>query len=87
MSLLDALLDDSSESTVKAPCRVTVIAEGLEDPYLGAFLRLMNLTYDDGGVAPAVASARAARAGLRIGESTISRHRRGLCGCERQVTA
>lgn len=87
MSLLDALLDDSQGASVKAPCRVTIIAEGLQEPYLGAFIALMTTTYAEGGVAPAVASAKAARAGLSVGESTISRHRRGLCGCERQVNA
>jgi hypothetical protein len=86
MSLLDALLDDSLGNTVASPCRVTIIAEGLEEPYLGAFLRLVNTNYADGGVAPAVAAAKAARAGIRVSETTIGRHRRGLCGCERQVT-
>lgn len=87
MSLLDALLTNDGESTIKAPCRVTVLAEGLQEPYLSAFLQLMNVPFVNGGVSPTVASAKAARAGLRIGETTIVRHRRALCGCERQVNA
>jgi hypothetical protein len=87
MSLLDALLDDSIGESVKSPCRVTIIAEGLQEPNLEAYLQLMNKTHADGGVSPVVASAKAARAGLRISETTIGRHRRGLCGCEREVNA
>lgn len=81
MNKLDALLSESADVAIVEPCLVGVIASDLEEPYLSAFLKIVNTTYPQGGLSDLPASKKLAQAGLRIGASTLNRHRRGLCYC------
>jgi hypothetical protein len=83
---LDALLsDDESLEQTLPPCKVSKVAATLEEPYLSAFRRITDTEFSEGGLPPVVAATKLAKAGLKISETTISKHRRGLCGCESVV--
>lgn len=85
MALLDAMLDDefferASRSTV---CKVATLRDSMPEKYRDAFLRIVETSFDDGGLSTQTASARLASIGITIGATTIDKHRRGVCNCKK----
>jgi hypothetical protein len=81
---LEALLQPTvlaSLSKPGQPCKVTKVIESLEEPYRSAAQQLANRTFADGGFSEDQTAAKFAEAGIRLGHSTIGRHRNGWCTC------
>jgi hypothetical protein len=82
--ILEALLDDTVMGvTSSEKCIVGRTADSLDKPYREAFLRIVDVNFTEGGLPSGVASKKLATAGIKIGETTIHRHRRGLCLCQK----
>ena len=78
---LDALLQPVKRIT--KPCKMGVILNTLEEPYRKAVLVMTNTNYEDGGPTAEELTEKLRVAGFEIGATTISRHRRKSCLCDR----
>jgi len=78
---LEALLSTDRPTEIVEPCRVTIIGESLDENNRATFFKLIDTRFSDGGLADIPLAKGLAQAGIKIGATTISRHRRGLCFC------
>ena len=85
LMLLEALLSaEMPKSRVDGtPCKVGRVADTLDEPYKTAYLRIVNTQLTDGGLSALDASIKLASAGIKIADTTLGRHRRGGCGCQK----
>ena len=80
---LDALLEPTAAS--KSLCKLGHIISGLEEPYKGALVKLLEVQRIDGGESDHMIRARLLKAGFQISGAVIYRHRNGQCACESVV--
>jgi hypothetical protein len=63
------------------PCKVIKVVEALAEPYRSAAEQLANTTFANGGLSEDQAAAKFLEAGIKIGRTSIGRHRNGWCTC------
>lgn len=80
---LDVLLEPVPEKQAE-PCKVMRLVESLAEPYRTALFGLVNTQVADGGLSVDALAQRIRAAGLgSIGTTTLNKHRRAVCTCER----
>lgn len=85
MNLAEALAQERLAKVVRVPCTVSVILADLTPENRAALLADLVLTGDKEEDMTHAGLSRALRkAGLEVSEGIISRHRNGLCACERR---
>lgn len=57
------------------------VIAALEEPYRGALLNLLAVSYVDGGESDTEIANRLKAAEIPTSTPTVNRHRRGICGC------
>lgn len=77
---LDVLLEPIPAKT-SSVCKIIRIVESLDEPYSSALLNLVETHTADGGLSIDDVAERMRKAGLAVGTTTLSKHRKGLCSC------
>jgi hypothetical protein len=81
---LSALLNTDKPGRIVAssrPCKVTKVIKALPEPYKSAATDLATRTLQNGGFSEDQAAAKFLEAGIKIGRTSIGRHRNGWCTC------
>lgn len=81
---LSSLLNTDKPAQISAlgpPCKITKVIQALPEPYKTAARDLANKTFLEGGLSEDQAAAKFFEAGIKIGHSSIGRHRKGWCTC------
>lgn len=81
---LSTLLNTDKPAPITAssrPCKVTKVIEALTEPYKSAARDLATKTLSNGGFSEDQAAAKFLQAGIKIGRTSIGRHRNGWCTC------
>lgn len=81
---LSVLLNKDKPAPIVAssrPCKVTKVITALTEPYKSAARDLANRTLLNGGFSEDQAAAKFFEAGIKIGRTSIGRHRNGWCTC------
>lgn len=79
MGLLDEITAAQGANRRGPTCNVALVKATLADDEQSD----LDAALDDKGLSHAVIGAVLRRRGVKIGDHSISRHRRGLCGCAR----
>lgn len=79
---LEVLLEPHNLKRSK-PCKVQVIIDSLEGKYRDAVESMLAKQYADGGMTDDEISTRFNLAGIAVGSTTIRKHRKATCSCER----